>query len=124
MPLQLVPKPEKSHTKMLFLDDVRNPPDSRWDVVRSYEDFVFYIEVNGCPDIVSFDHDLADAHYDMESSIPYDSYKEKTGLHCARYLIEHNLKPLGWVCHSMNPVGKANIRAEMEKFCPGREIRL
>ena len=66
--------------KKLFLDDVRVPfdcakymrpddlkymyEDEEWDIVRTYNDFVGYIEHFGVPDLISFDHDLADEHYD------------------------------------------------------------
>lgn len=65
----------------LFLDDIRIPKDAinlipssfnkfywenDWDVVKNYNEFVQYIEVNGVPEFVSFDHDLADFHYDFK----------------------------------------------------------
>jgi len=61
--------------RKLFLDDIRSPKDAiglvpshmnqfywsnDWDVVRSHDEFVDFIEKNGVPDFVSFDHDLAD----------------------------------------------------------------
>ena len=72
--------------KKLFLDDIRVPfdcakymrpddlkymyEDEQWDVVRTYDDFVGYIEHFGVPDLISFDHDLADEHY---SPMMYDN---------------------------------------------------
>lgn len=101
--------------KNLFLDDVRKEPQG-WDVVRSYEAFVDYIEANGCPDVISFDHDLADAHYfqylEWEKSgkeFDYNRPEEKTGYHCAKYLLEKNLIPSRVIVHSYNPVGARNI---------------
>jgi hypothetical protein len=62
--------------KRLFLDDLRVPLDcpkaqymsyrkidlriyhEEWDIVRSHGQFVKWIEENGLPDLVSFDHDL------------------------------------------------------------------
>ena len=56
----------------LFLDDVRVPydvfrmninplyeNDSDWVIVRSYYEFVNYIEKFGLPMYISFDHDLS-----------------------------------------------------------------
>lgn len=104
--------------KKLFLDDVRNPPDSTWDVVRSYDAFVDYIEKNGVPDMISFDHDLADEHYATVSwqceplvdVIDYTTFKEKTGYECAKWLIARGTLPKEYTVHSLNPVGAQNIR--------------
>jgi hypothetical protein len=101
--------------RKLFLDDERLPYDSSWDVVRSFNSFVEYIERNGVPDIISFDHDLASEHYPGAgielNPLPYDKYQHKTGYHAALWLLEtgkiDQLKE-AWV-HSMNPVGRVNI---------------
>ena len=42
----------------LFIDDLRFPVDDSWVIVRSSHEALEYIEANGCPDIISFDHDL------------------------------------------------------------------
>lgn len=101
--------------KKLFLDDMRKAPDNTWDVVRSYDEFTQYIEKNGVPDIISFDHDLGLEHYPIfeenpsAMTIPYETYKEKTGYHCAQWLIQRGILPSKYFVHSMNPVGKKNI---------------
>jgi hypothetical protein len=115
--------------KYLFLDDIRHPYDAfnytkqsmflhkKWDIVRSYDEFVNYIVVNGLPDFISFDHDLVDEHY-IHNNI--DEYKEKTGMECARYLIDYcieneKLCPEYYV-HSMNTIGKENIISLLQQF--------
>lgn len=105
----------------LYLDDFRNPPDSSWNVVRSYDAFVDFIKNYGVPDIISFDHDLADEHYPVSSgyfteALPYDIYKEKTGYHCAKWLVENELHVKEFRVHSMNPVGAENIRALLSRW--------
>lgn len=70
----------------LFLDDERRPEfckdypgdeslydTGKWEVVRSYDEFVKKINELGRPDNVSFDYKLRDI---------------KDGLDCAKYLIE------------------------------------
>jgi NAD+-processing family protein with receiver domain len=91
--------------RKLFLDDFRDPPDIAWDVVRGYQEFVDYIEQNGVPDLISFDHDLG--------SFADNNYSEKTGLDCARFLIERGTLPKKWYVHSTNLVGAKNIRVEL-----------
>ena len=118
----------------LYLDDVRTPienlPNAEpWVVVRNYDEFVDYIEANGIPDVVSFDHDLAKEHmndyYDQMlkegyQTPDYASYKEKTGLDCARYLITYSIKtntPIkSCVVHSHKPVRSMNIKNEINSF--------
>lgn len=111
---------------ILYLDDMRTPLARGIDVVRNYDEFVRYLEENGIPELVSFDHDLSDEHYMPESEwgkpLDYSSYKEKTGLDCARYLIENNLPIKRWGVHSMNAVGKRNIENLLRSYCPDGEI--
>lgn len=121
----------------LFLDDFRVPKDafnytrrdtylkSEWTTVRSYMEFVNYITANGLPKLISFDHDLADAHYEeyhktKGAGFDYDSMTEKTGYHCAKWLIEYcmdnKLKCPAFLVHSMNPAGGKNIQMLLENF--------
>lgn len=121
----------------LFLDDIRNPADVKWIqlplapwvIVRKYEDFVKVIEQRGLPEFIAFDHDLADEHYPFNEpkggiahpkTIPYDDYKEKTGFHAAKWLVDYcldNDKKLPmFVVHSMNRVGSENITSLLNNF--------
>lgn len=120
--------------KALYLDDQRTPTTTingyePWAVVRNYDEFVAWITENGVPDLISFDHDLAEEHiedyFKQKLSIgyqqpDYDSYKEKTGLDCARWLVEHcqenNLQIKSVSVHSHNPVGGANIQSLINGF--------
>jgi hypothetical protein len=107
-------------SRKLFLDDIRMPPDSSWDIVRSYSAFCEYLQEFGLPDEVSFDHDLADEHYDIGrpsgfQQFDYTQCRERTGLDCARFMIENFGVPATWKCHSMNPCGRANIEAELRR---------
>lgn len=70
----------------------------------------------GLPDFISFDHDLADEHYEdiLDFGIAnYESYTEKTGYECAKWLvdycIDHKIPLPEYAVHSDNPVGSANI---------------
>jgi hypothetical protein len=97
----------------LYLDDSRECPIG-WVCVKNYDEFVSYIKLNGVPDVISFDHDLAMEHYPFydtasKNCIDYDKYKEKTGYDCAKYLVENDLPIKFWAVHSMNPIGSQNI---------------
>jgi hypothetical protein len=127
----------------LFLDDIRVPLDAwnytkqtmflkeEWEIVRNYLDFTECIEKHGLPTLISFDHDLADNHYDI--SIDYTKYydserdfEEYTGYDCAKWLINYcmdNNKPLPkFYVHSMNPVGKENIEQLLNNFIKWQKI--
>ncbi len=124
----------------LFLDDFRHPYDCvaymrdpmkyakwNWVVVKNHEEFVKKIEEDGLPEFISFDHDLADEHYDNtmyqgveEYSKKYEHFKEKTGLDCAKWLTEHCMdtkqKLPDFEIHSMNPAGGENIKSLLLNF--------
>ena len=93
------------------------------EIVRNYEDFKDLIEKefkenNAFPGLISFDHDLADEHYVSEKKDL--EYKEKTGLYCAKFIIDfcldNNLYLPEYIVHSQNPAGKANIVGLLDNF--------
>ena len=92
--------------KKLYLDDVRNPKTEGWEIVRNYETFVNWIEENGLPEEISFDHDLGE--------------NQKTGYDCAKWLCGYcwtNGLPIPtWNVHSANPVGRDNIVQLVQNF--------
>lgn len=119
--------------KILWLDDYRNPflniegkvpnIDGVIEWVLNYDEFTLWINKFGLPDVISFDHDLADEHYTPEEFwFPYEKskeyqdaqiYKEKTGMDCAKFLVDYcidnNVKLPNFYVHSANPVGANNI---------------
>ncbi len=128
----------------LFLDDDRIPhrsmdymhPDIsklyrtlQWRVVKDYHQFVQCIEEFGIPDLISFDHDLADEHYDLHSR-GYTSWqqyyntpeeeREMTGYDCVKWLCNYckdNSKPLPrYILHTMNDIGLHNMKTYLENF--------
>lgn len=126
----------------LFLDDIRNlvdcttyrtkyMPQSRamytvedWVIVRSYKDFVETIQnkfyAGEWPEKISFDHDLAEIHYEPHTWSESYEYSEETGNDCAKWLvqfcIDNDLEmPETWV-HSMNPIGAERIKNTLEDW--------
>src|ERR1035437_4381644 len=125
---------DKETLKYLFLDDYREPSDcakymyrkgvdcriyhENWSIVRSYLEFVKWIETNGLPDFISFDHDLADVE-ELKEELPKEQWfnsetnKEYTGMDCAKWLVNYcldNGKSLpNYAVHSSNPAGVKNI---------------
>lgn len=112
-------------TYNLFLDDERSPSDvtwcaigpGPWTIVRSYDEFRDAIKMGGIPDRVSFDHDLADTHYQACFDGSHDYGHEKTGYDAAKWLVFHcgEGHPFpDYTVHSMNPIGRENITSFIE----------
>ena len=123
--------------KKLFLDDIRQPKDAinlvpsnynkifwdnDWSIVRNYREFVNWILSNGVPDLISFDHDLADIHYEVDfSDWDFSSDQlgvEETGLDCAKWLVDYcvdngSILPK-YIVHSANPAGRKNIQSYLD----------
>ena len=116
----------------LFLDDERQPQKmyllttdevyaGEWIVVKSFNEFKECIMNHGLPKRISFDHDLADEHYEHGAltdwkEFDYSKVKEKTGLDCLKWLIEYtkennlDLSVIDeFLVHSFNPIGRENI---------------
>jgi hypothetical protein len=134
------PKPLKT---ALYLDASKTPVRNitgyaPWAVVRNFPDFAGHIMRHGIPDYISFEHDLAEEHFaDFAANqaqgvmaIEYDSFTEKTGYHCAQWLISfcemhrqngadmslspHRIKTVG--IHSDNPAGAVNIMHLLQDY--------
>ena len=43
----------------LYIDDMRRPPDTSWNLVHDTAEAIEYVSQNGCPDEISFDYCLA-----------------------------------------------------------------
>ena len=138
--------------RLLWLDDYRNPYSKEidWMVfspigrnveifwVRTYNEFVDWISLNGLPDGICFDHDLGiilDPNAEKiqmykgvisDYSISHYDDEEKTGYDCAKWLVEYCIEnkvdlPLYSII-SANPVGKENIDKLLKNFIKNREI--
>ena len=91
----------------MFLDDLRQPPDNTWIVVRSYDTAVEYVRVFGMPETISFDHDLG---------------LDKTGYDFAKFIVDLDLDlnvftpEFRFYVHSANPVGASNIKNLLDGY--------
>jgi hypothetical protein len=117
---------------LLWLDDIRNPftysdwllqyaPEYKYNPethtvvwVKNYKEFTDWITKNGLPTEIGFDHDLSDIHCNKST------YKEKTGLTCAQFLInycmDNQLELPKWFVQSANPSGRENINRLLNNF--------
>ena len=88
----------------LYQDDLRSTPEN-FERVYDYDEFVNFINKNGVPEFISFDHDLGEG---------------KTGFDCAKFLVEfcldNGVSDINFQVHSQNPVGKENIEKLLDNF--------
>ena len=124
----------------LYLDDLRYPdnhPD--WRLARNYHDALWYVKTFGLPYHISFDHDLADVHYNLESEYgPMDEFMDSsargvpyefTGYDFAKWFCQWVMDNgvdlsdgFSYNVHSANPIGAENIRRYMENFLKDRYV--
>lgn len=84
-------------------------------IAKSYDDAVEIVESEGCPQFISFDHDLGTT---------------KTGMSFAKWLLERDMDLDGkfipedfrFTVHSANPVGAQNIKALVERYLVRRDV--
>jgi hypothetical protein len=115
--------------KYLFIDDERMPRGvtwvliggvgswgADWHIVRSLAEGQAWVRQNGFPDVISFDHDLGEAHYSQDYS------DGKTGYDFAKWLVEYDMDTntmpadFKFTVHSLNPTGSENIRQLMDNY--------
>ncbi len=113
----------------LYLDDVRVPTDSRWEVVKNYDEFVAHIKMNRLDsyEVISLDHDLGDTamneYYNNvhpNYTLDYNNITEKTGLDCCKFLVAESMNtkiPLPQIyVHSANPIGSGNMMGYINNY--------
>jgi len=113
----------------LYLDDVRVPTEGDWQVVRSYDEFISHINLNGLEnyELISLDHDLGEGamveyytNVKPNYELDYNRIEEKTGMDCARFLVAEAMNkkiqlPTVYV-HSANPIGSANMMGYINNY--------
>ena len=101
----------------LFLDDLRtiemvydHSMVSEFDIVRTYDAFVQYIEKHGLPKYISFDNDLG---LDKDGNVAPDGYA------AAKWLVyesDLDLRNLKFKVHSANPVATKQIEGLLTNY--------
>ena len=84
---------------LLYVDDERICPyllpDAELVVVRNYKDAIEFLGQHRDGNvIIDLDHDLGE---------------EKTGYDICKFIIENEIPLLGYILHTMNPVGMMNM---------------
>jgi len=119
---------------LLWLDDIRNPNTANWlDYspiekpfktiwVKNYNEFVEWIEQNGLPTAICFDHDLEPDIINGDPMKPWECTIEyaKTGFDCTKWLVDYcmdnNRSLPKYNIQSANPIGADNINGLLTNF--------
>jgi len=117
----------------IYLDDLRTPLDSSWEVVRSCDEFKKLIEGIKLEDVelISLDHDLGETaiqEYFRNTAtnyiIDYNNIVECTGYDAVKWLVEHiettGQEPPIIYSHSANPIGSHNIVGYYNNYLKNR----
>ena len=98
----------------MYLDDIREPKDSYDVIVRSYEEAVMFVQKNGIPSYISFDHDLGCE--DTGEIL-------KRGYDFAKWLVDMDIENIykfpdnfSFNIHSANPIGRNNINSILNNY--------
>ncbi|MNK75747.1 hypothetical protein D3C87_952970 [compost metagenome] len=108
----------------LYIDDLRNPPDRSWVVVRSVAAAQEYIETYGFPSFISFDHDLGMKGKILPSGLWVgEETLQPDGYDFAKWLCDQDMETpwmsrlkFSYQVHSSNPVGAANITGYLNNY--------
>ena len=84
---------------LLYIDDIREINKNLYNqfniyIAKNYNEAIAILNKNKI-DIIDLDHDLSE---------------DKTGYDIAKYIVENNINIGGFNIHSMNVVGRKNIR--------------
>jgi len=92
----------------MYIDDIRNPKTSFDIISRTSLEAINFIKENGCPNFISFDHDLGGE----DTSIPIVNFLIEMDLDYPNFI------PLDFTfnVHSANPVGAKNIEGKLNSY--------
>jgi hypothetical protein len=96
----------------LWVDDIRNPPDDTYDVVRTYNDAILALMATEYTDIY-LDHDLA----------CFSKGREMTGYDVVLWIVDQHINnpdnftaPVRYHMLTANPVGRKNMTELINRY--------
>ena len=99
--------------KILYIDDIRDPKSEVTFIARSSAQAIKWMEDNGIPELILFDHDLGGddtAMVVVKWMVTQDMDN--------KYVIPENFE---FNVHSANPVGVANIEGYLNSYLKFRK---
>lgn len=100
----------------LWLDDLRKAPFG-WHRVKTADECIETLQrVGDAVTELSLDHDLAEEHY--EGTGYSEAPRTKTGYAVVAWMVENNVWPPVIYLHTLNPVGRENMRSTLARHAP------
>lgn len=111
----------------IYLDDLRTAPIT-WHLVKTADECIEKLQT-GQVEELSLDHDLSEEHYleHFGYQLPSNTKPAKTGLSVVDWMVENNIWPSLIILHTMNPIGRENMKRTIERYAPSTtklEIRI
>lgn len=113
----------------LWLDDIRDPPDGTWTVVRNADACIAQLrcaqEVGRPIEEASLDHDLGHCASCTECKgwgSPCGCRCHLSGNFVVNWMVSENMFPKRVRIHSMNPVGARNMQATLLRYGPYESV--
>lgn len=99
----------------VYIDDIRIPKGKFDKILRSSKEAIRFFEGNGCPNFISFDHDLG---------------ADDTAMKIVKFLVEKDINSNGkfipkdfeYNVHSANPVGKSNLLGYLKCYLKQKNL--
>jgi len=99
----------------LYIDDIRDPKQKFDHISKTSRDAIRWMQKYGCPNYISFDHDLGG---------------DDTSMSVVKWMIETDLDSKGkfiptdfeYNVHSANPVGRANIEGYLKSYLKSKKL--
>jgi len=105
----------------LYLDDVRNPPDDSWTIVRTLPEAKALL-ASGVVEYASLDHDLGQCDACASDIGPNNCRHVGTGADLCDWMADTGHWPTRKPrVHSANPVGRATMLRTIERYFPRSE---
>lgn len=97
----------------LFIDDIRFPLTDDFKIVRTSHEAINYVKENGCPQFISFDHDLGG----NDTAMIFVKWLVECDMDNDSKIIPANFN---FNVHSKNPVGARNIESYLNSYLSQR----
>jgi len=98
----------------MYIDDIRTPKNKFSTICRTSCEAINWMKKNGCPNFISFDHDLGG---------------DDTSMGIVKFIVDSDLDTNGkfipedfsYNIHSANPVGTMNIDGYLKSYFSQRD---
>lgn len=100
----------KTEKRILWVDDIRNPPTAGYDIARSYDEAIALLALNEY-DVAYLDHDLASFTSEGQEKTGYDVLMQ-----IVQMKFDGKKVPSGYFLLTANPVGAERMTGVIDRY--------